>query len=202
MSILRSLIVFFCLSLATYAAPKIASVDLVKVIKVYHKAETDRDELLQMRNALEEDKRTLLLKKRQAPLEDAIAKLQRDTFEPDQQEELVIGAKSARQAYREILAEWESWRANEIKKINKEFVNRSRATLDMITKISQEVGEELGYNWVIDPNGSTSSQMPVVLYVRDTTDITDAVLTVVNKDAPQRLRISKEDDKEEKKDSE
>lgn len=70
-----------------------------------------------------------------------------------------------------------------LKKINKEFGTRSPATLDMITKIPQEVGEELGYDWVIDPNGSTNSQMPVSLYVRDRTDITEAVLKEVNKHA-------------------
>lgn len=88
------LIAFFCLSLVTNAAPQIASVDLAKVIKIYHKAETDRDELLAMKNALDEDKRTLLLKKRKATLQDATNKLKRETFKHGQQEELIIEDKS------------------------------------------------------------------------------------------------------------
>lgn len=79
-------------------APKIASVDLAKVIKIYHKAETDRDELLATKNALDEDKRTLLLKKRQATLQDATNKLKKETFNLGQQEELIIEAKSGPQS--------------------------------------------------------------------------------------------------------
>lgn len=87
-----------------------------------------------------------------------------------------------------------------LKKIDKESITRSRTTLNMITQIPQKVGEELGYDWVIDSNGSSSSQMPLILYVRDVTDITEEVLKLVNKDAPEGWEPSKE--KKEKKDSE
>ena len=70
----------------------------------------------------------------------------------------------------------------------------------MITQIPQEVGEDLGYDWVIDSNGSSSSQMPLIHYVRDVTDITEEVLKLVNKDTPEGWEPSKE--KKEKKDSE
>lgn len=42
--------------------------------------------------------------------------------------------------------------------------------------------------------------MPLILYVRDVTDITEEVLKLVNKDAPEGWEPSKE--KKEKKDSE
>ena len=183
------LIAIFSSIASAVAAPKIANVDFVKVIEVYHVAESDRIALTKMRDALTKNKRNVILQERKAKLEEfskKISGLRRGTLKLNDTErkELMLEAEAARSAYAEIKAEWDSWSGNETKKIQKEFVARSRTTLNKIAAISQEVGESLGYDWVVDLKGYTSSQMPVIVYVRDSTDITDEVIKVINKDAP------------------
>lgn len=184
MSKLIPLITFFGTVACALAGPKIASVDFAKVMEAYHIAQKDKDELTEKRDALTKNERAIMLKKRQSSLEELFKKFQSQTLTDEQRKTAATEVQAARLAYDEIKAEWNSWYPLELQKLNKEFVTRSRATLNQIIEISQKVGESQGYDWVIDLKGHTSSQMPVVVYARDTTDITEEVIKIINKDAP------------------
>lgn len=165
--------------------PKNATVDLSRVIKVSHGAISNQDARNKRLNELNNSKRALTLKEQQAILEELIKKLKTKNLPKKSRERILIETRAARLAYEEIKAKWNSWHPNEIRKINEEFINRSEVTLNKLTEISQQVGESLGYDWVLDPNGYTNSQMPVLVYIRDSTDITEEVIKVINKNTLQ-----------------
>ncbi|MGJ8695094.1 MAG: OmpH family outer membrane protein [Verrucomicrobiaceae bacterium] len=184
MPTLRTLLILLSLILVSHAAPKIATVDVGKVIGSYHVTEKDSKELQAMREALNEDKRAIKLKETQGRLETAIKALQDAVAQQNEQESLLLEAQAARADYEDIYTQWQKWYSEEMRKINEDFVSRSRATLNKIAEASRTVGDRQGYDWVLDINGSTSSQVPAVLYVRDATDISTEVLAILNKDAP------------------
>lgn len=75
-----------------------------------------------------------------------------------------------------IKQEFESFRAEQEVKINKELVRRMKALLVKIAQASEDVAKEKGYEMLFDISGLTNSGMPFMLFNKDTPDITEDVL--------------------------
>ncbi len=79
----------------------------------------------------------------------------------------------------------------------KEFLGRRQRALEIkkkatMTGILEEIRKQIvvyskqeGFDFVLDKSGLSTNQVPFVLYTKDATDITKALLTVLNKDAPE-----------------
>ena len=68
--------------------------------------------------------------------------------------------------------------------LNKKMVLRMENLLEEIRAIVVEKAERAGYDLVFDVEGLNTSQVPVLLFAKDATDITPMILKELNKDAP------------------
>ena len=61
---------------------------------------------------------------------------------------------------------------------------RMKDILDKIRTRVQKYAEAEGYDYVLDKTGASTSQVPVLLYTKDATDITDVLLKALKEEAP------------------
>ena len=68
--------------------------------------------------------------------------------------------------------------------LNEKMVQRMKGILEEIRKLVEEKAKLGNYDYVFDKSGLSTSQVPVLLYTKDATDITASLLKDLNKDAP------------------
>lgn len=68
--------------------------------------------------------------------------------------------------------------------LNEKMVQRMKGILEEIRKLVEERAKLDNYDYVFDKSGLSTSQVPVLLYTKDATDITAILLKTLNKDAP------------------
>jgi outer membrane protein len=68
--------------------------------------------------------------------------------------------------------------------LNEKMVQRMKGILEEIRKLVEEKAKVDNYDYVFDKSGLSTSQVPFLLYTKDATDITAALLKDLNKDAP------------------
>ena len=188
LSLITILLVSFVVSpsQAQTNGPKIATIDTITILKEYYIVKKARKEVAAMQEALEETRITERFKETKEKHDAAMEKYRKliekeetpEVIEDFRLDLLVIQGDS-----QAIFREWKEWRRIEQKKINKELATRERSNRNDITAAAAKIGDEMGFDFVIDMIGSTSSQLPVVLYLRDGTDITKEVIKELNKNA-------------------
>ena len=72
-----------------------------------------------------------------------------------------------------------------------------KGILEEIRKLVEEKAKLDNYDYVFDKSGLSTSQVPFLLYTKDATDITAALLKDLNKDAPPGSLPSADDPKPE-----
>lgn len=92
--------------------------------------------------------------------------------------------EAALEAYRDLNNKWIQFHSEKSKAITGVLVDTSKKYSSEILKIAGEIGEAQGFDWVLEINGQTNSKMPVVLYVKKSTDITDLIIKELSKNAP------------------
>ena len=80
-----------------------------------------------------------------------------------------------RQEAQTLQKEFESFRTEQEKLINRKMVSGMRASLDKIAETSRKVAKERGYDMVFDSSGHTNTSVPFVLYHKKSPDLTDDV---------------------------
>ena len=188
LSLITILLVSFVVSpsQAQTNGPKIATIDTITILKEYYIVKKARKEVAAMQEALEETRITKRFKETKEKHDAAMEKYRKliekeetpEVIEDFRLDLLVIQGDS-----QAIFREWKEWRRVEQRKINKELATRERSNRNDIAAAAAKIGDEMGFEFVIDMIGSTSSQLPVVLYLRDGTDITKEVIKELNKNA-------------------
>jgi outer membrane protein len=64
------------------------------------------------------------------------------------------------------------------------MVQRMKGILEEIRKLVEEKAKLDNFDYVFDKSGLSTSQVPILLYTKDATDITADLLKDLNKDAP------------------
>jgi Skp family chaperone for outer membrane proteins len=78
----------------------------------------------------------------------------------------------------------EEYRRNH-QKILEEQTQRMRMTiLKEINEIIAKEAKDSGYQFVFDKSGNTLNGVPSIVYSQDSLEITDAIIKVLNKNAP------------------
>ena len=70
------------------------------------------------------------------------------------------------------------------------MVQRMKSILEDIRKLVEERSKADNYDFIFDKSGMSTSQVPVLIYSKDTTDITASLLKVLNKDAPADKKVT------------
>jgi Skp family chaperone for outer membrane proteins len=97
------------------------------------------------------------------PLDEATARTLARTYELKRQEALTLQQ------------DFESFKSDQEKQINRRMVTGMRTSLDQIAEVTRKIAKERGFEAVIDSSGNTNTGVPFVLFSKDAPDITDDV---------------------------
>ncbi|MBC8126663.1 MAG: OmpH family outer membrane protein [Gloeobacteraceae cyanobacterium ES-bin-144] len=84
-----------------------------------------------------------------------------------------------RQEAQTLQQEFESFKAEQEKAINRKMVVAMRASLDRIVKSSNKIAKERGFDTVFDSSGDTNTGVPFVLFHKNAPDLTADIETAL-----------------------
>ena len=171
--------------LTASAAPRFA---LIRVKDIYsglpstaelqQQIKTEQDEIMKDQRA--EDLRKII-----AELQDLQARLsdKKNPLSEEVSRKLARSYEIKRQEAQTLQKEFESFRTEREKEINRKMVTGMRASLDMIMETSRKIGKEQGYDLVFDSSGNTNTGEPFILYSSKSADLTDDVTAALQDSA-------------------
>lgn len=89
-----------------------------------------------------------------------------------------------RQEAQTLQQEFESFKSEQEKAINRKLVTGMRDSLNRIVTVSQQVAKERGYDTVFDSSGHTNTGVPFVLFSKNATDLTPEIQTALKNNGP------------------
>jgi Skp family chaperone for outer membrane proteins len=171
--------------LSATASPRFAVVRVKEIYAGLQSTAELQEEIKRERGEIMQDARAGELRKIIAELQDLQAKLS-DKNNPPAEE---VGRKLARtyelkrQEAQTLQKDFEGFRAEREKEINRKMVTRMRASLDRIMETSRRIGKEQGFDVVLDGSGNTNTGVAFVLYQKDSPDLTDHVKAALKDEA-------------------
>lgn len=159
------------------ASPRIA---LVRVTDIHAGLESTanlQQEIKQERDAILTDRRAADLRRVIDELKALQARIS-DKNKPLDEESARTLARTyelRRQEAQSLQREFEGFRAEREKEINRKMVSGMRASLNRIHETARRIAAEQGCDLVLDSSGQTNTGVPFILYQKETPDLTLAV---------------------------
>jgi len=165
---------------------KIATVDMQQLFKEYYKTNEAQQQINVERARIQKDNNEKLTAIRQ--IETDMGALKTQTEDPSLSDQKKAQAYKDHQAkYQEGIQldkERREYLSRKNQALNEKMVQRMRGILEEIRKLVEERAKSESFDYVFDKSGMSTSQVPFLLYTKDATDITAALLKDLNKDAP------------------
>ena len=167
-------------ALPALAKPRIAVVDLDHIYENYQRkieAETTMQKRVEL---IQDSERVRVTNQMDARLKE-LATIIRDVKKPVKvREETAKEYQSLSLEYQSLVQETQEFLASERKKSALFLVEILEAMVADVQAEIKKTGEENGFDLVLDKAGHTSSQTSSIVYLRDSTDITETVLKRLN----------------------
>lgn len=183
---LRVLPLLFLLTLLPSVAekPRVAIVDAQRAFSAYYATRNAHQKLADAKLALQDDQRLPLIKATEEELE-ALQQRARDSeLSANQREQAAKKAEMKAHELRSLQRDLQQFLDSEQKKMNALLVSATRKIQANVQSVIEQVAQAGKFDVVFESGGNTSSQVPTLLYVRDATDITDAVIKRLNSTNP------------------
>jgi Skp family chaperone for outer membrane proteins len=167
--------------LTVTAAPRFAVIrvkdiytDLPSTAALQQQVKKERDDIMKDQRA--EDLRKILgvLQELQAQLSDKSKPLDEATTR-----KLARTYEIKRQEAQTLQQEFENFKLEQDKAINRKMVAGMRASLDRIVKTSIQIAKERGLDTVFDSSGDTNTGVPFVLFSKDAPDLTADIMAAL-----------------------
>ena len=165
---------------------KVATVDMKRLLKDYYRTEEAQQEL--------NEKQALLTKannekqKQIQELEEEINTLRKQFEDPSLNEakkkEIYEQLQLKQQEGIAMSRSLKEYLDRKRRQVQEEMQRQMRGILEEISKLLEEKAKAEDYDFVYDKSGNSTTQVPVLLYSKDTYDITESLLKELNKDAP------------------
>ena len=165
---------------------KVATVDMKRLLKDYYRTEEAQQEL--------NEKQALLTKannekqKQIQELEAEINTLRKQFEDPSLNEakkkEIYEQLQLKQQEGIAMSRSLKEYLDRKRRQVQEEMQRQMRGILEEISKLLEEKAKAEDYDFVYDKSGNSTTQVPVLLYSKDTYDITEGLLKELNKDAP------------------
>lgn len=168
------------------AAPRIALVrvkdiytELPSTVILQQQLKKERDDI--MKDLRAEQLRKIIgeLQTLQAQLSDKANPLDEAT-----NRKLARAYEIKRQEAQTLQQEFENYKAEQEKAINRKMVAGMRASLNKIMKASNQIAKERGYDSVFDSSGNTNTGVPFVLFSKSAPDLTGDVQSMLKGSEP------------------
>lgn len=181
-------LLFFTLAIVASGAdrPKIATVNMEIVFGQYQKKSQAKARNLEQLEKLAKDPRIAAVRELDAQLKELAATVRDKSLSDEVREKAAMTFNSLSSEYTSLTTEMESFLQNEKRKLTLEFVQEWEKLLAEAEAVTAKIGREGGYELVLEIGGKSSSMMPTVLHLSDSTDITELVIQRLNDpDEPQ-----------------
>ncbi|MEX1114157.1 MAG: OmpH family outer membrane protein [Akkermansiaceae bacterium] len=190
MNLLRSTFLVLCATVVTAAAaPRIALVRVKDIYTALPSTASLQQEINEERDEIMKDERADLLRNIISELQTLQAKLsdRANPLDEANNRKLARNYEIKRQEAQTLQQEFESFKAQREKLINRKMVAGMRASLSRITAASQKIAEEKGYDAVFDGSGHTNTGVPFVLFNKAAPDLTAEIQAVLkDKELPEK----------------
>ncbi len=183
MNRLRSISLVLLATVTTaVAAPRIA---LVRVKDIYTNLPSTagmQEEVKKERDAIMRDERAEQLRRIISELQTLQSQLsdKNQPLDEASSRKVARNYEIKRQEAQTLQQEFENFKTEKEKLINRKMVAGMRQSLDRIVEVSQQIAKEKGYEIVFDSSGSTNTGVPFVLFDKEAPDITDDVQAALN----------------------
>lgn len=165
---------------------KIATVDMQELFKQYYRTNEAQKEVNIERAHIQKDNNERLARIRE--LETNLGNLKKQIDDPSVNDSKKPAlAKDWNMQQQDGIAlerERREFIERRNRALNENMVQRMKVILEEIRKLVEERAKSDDYDYVFDKSGLSTSQVPFLLYHKDATDITAALLKDLNKNAP------------------
>jgi Skp family chaperone for outer membrane proteins len=164
-------------ALAADASPRVAIVRVKEIYTGLASTEALQQDTKKQNEEIWKDQRAKELNRMLEELK-ALQKQLSDKSQPLDEEtarKLARNYEIKRQEALTLQKEFESFREEQEKEINRKMVAAMRDSLTRITETSQRIAREKGFDLLMDGSGNTNTGVPFVLYQKDAPDITEDV---------------------------
>ncbi len=165
---------------------KVATVDMQELFKQYHLTNAAQEQINVERakiNQLNED-RLVRIREIEANLEGFKKQVEDPSVNESKKQSIAKDFKLQQQEGMQLDKERREFIQRRTEALNQNMIERMKSILEDIRKLVEERSKADNYDLVLDKSGTSTSQVPVVLYSKDSMDITASLLKVLNKDAP------------------
>jgi len=176
---------------------KIATVDIQALFKSYNPTKDAQAKFEEEQKGV-----TKQIEERKAKMEevkkelDGMEKQLGDPSIADAKKQALYAERQAKRQEAEALQrEGEEFVQRKQRAIGEQVQLRMKDILDQIRTKVQKHAETEGYDYVLDKTGTSTTQVPVLLYTKDATDITDALLKTINDGVPAAAEKATEEKK-------
>lgn len=176
-------------SAAQGGKPKVATVDMQQLFKEYFKTNEAQQQINVERAKIQKDNNEKLTAIRD--IESALTVLKKELDDP------TFSAEKRQQTYKEHQTKFQEavqldkerreYLGRKNQALNDKMVQRMRGILEEIRKVVEERAKAEDHDYVFDKSGTSTSQVPFLLYTKEATDMTAVLLKELNKDAPAEL---------------
>jgi len=167
--------------------PKIATVDMQELFKQYFRTNEAQQQINVERARIQKDNNERLVRIRE--LETSLTNLRKQIDDPSiadsRKQTLFRDLQAQQQEAIHLDRERREFLQRRNQALNERMVQRMRGILEEIRALVEEQARKDDYDFVMDKSGLSTSQVPILLYTKDATDITSVLLEDLNKDAPE-----------------
>lgn len=183
-----ALIALFSFAQVSAEDLKVATVDMQRLLKDYYRTEEAQQELNEkqalLTQANNEKQRDIKL------LEDELNTLRKQLEDPSLNEakkkEIYEQLQLKQQEGIAMQRSLKEYLDRKRRQVGEEMNRQMRGILEEITQLLEEQAKAGDYDFIFDKSGNSHIQVPVLLFSKDSYDITEGLLKELNKDAPKK----------------
>ncbi len=183
-----------CLALITISSTsaqtiKCATVDLNTLLLEYHISKRVISDL-EVQKAKHQSARSELnhtFTELEGQIKTLVPKLKSKNLTPSGRASLTEKYQILLRRYKSLDLKLNEPEQGEIVQIKAQIAVATRTFIDEINLVVAQYARENKYHWIIETSGVSNTQTSPLIYARDTTDITAAILAIINRDAPEEV---------------
>lgn len=166
---------------------KIATVDMQALFQEYHKTKSTRDSMQKDVDRVKDEQKDRIAKLDALGKElEGFKKQLSDASLKDEakRREIQATAQVKNQEFQSLRTEFEEFIKRKDRAVKEQMMIQMKEIFEELRVKVQKHAEAEGYDYVLDKTGTSTSQVPILLYTKDATDITAALLKTINEGAP------------------
>ena len=182
---------------AQQARLKIATVDMEVLFQTYGRTKDAKAKMEEDVNRVKKDQEERMnrLKEVSDAAKDLGKQLEDPTIADTKKRELFAARQVKVQEAQSLQSELEEFMQRKGRAFQEQNNIIMKGILEEIRAKVQKHAEAEGYDYVVDKTGKSTSMVPILLYTKDATDITDVLLTTINEGVPAPAGEKKEEGK-------